>query len=433
MHRTVKKGPCATTQIGLLTGGDDKPYALGLTLGLVAEGIFVEFIGSDFTDAPELHASCLVKYLNLRGSVEPRVSAARKLVRILTYYGRLLRYAAVTRAPILHILWNNRFELIDRTLLMLYYRLLGKKIVFTAHNVNAAKRDCRDSLVNRLSLRIQYRMSDHIFVHTEAMKSDLVSQFRVTPAKVSVIPFGINNVFARSQISSEEAKKRFGVDADEKIVLFFGRIVPYKGLEHLVGAMAEIAARMGNVRLVIAGSIERGDPSYWEFVQREIERTGVRERLIENIEFIPDDQVELYFKAADVLVLPYADIFQSGLPFLAYSFGLPIIATDVGSMKEVIIEGKTGFVCKASDPSDLARHIEKYFASDLYENLGARRQEIQNFANENFSWAKVADITRRVYGDLVREKGVRESSSAGVQNGVTGKNTLARLEQFERP
>ena len=407
MHRTVEKesGPI---QIGLLTGGDDKPYALGLTLGLASAGVFVEFIGSDFTDAPELHASCLVKYLNLRGSVEPGATTASKVFRILTYYGRLLRYAAATRVPVLHILWNNRFELIDRTLLMLYYRFLGKKIVFTAHNVNSAKRDGRDSLANRLSLRFQYQLSDHIFVHTEAMKRELVSQFRVTPAKVSVIPFGINNVFPRSQISSEEAKKRFGVDADEKTMLFFGRIAPYKGLEYLVGAVAEIAGRVGNLRLIIAGSIERGDPSYWELVQREIARTGIRGRLIEKIEFIPDDQVELYLKAADVLVLPYADIFQSGLPFLAYSFGLPIIATDVGSMREVIIEGKTGFVCKAKDPNDLARHIEMYFASDLYENLAARRQEIQNFANENFSWAKVADTTRRVYGDLLSKKGIAE-------------------------
>lgn len=408
MHRIVQKGSDVPIRVGLLTGGDDKPYALGLTLGLVSEGISVEFIGSDITDAPELHAACLVKYMNLRGRVEPRVSVASKLVRILAYYGRLLRYAATTRVPILHILWNNRFELFDRTLLMLYYRFLGKKIVFTAHNVNAAKRDCSDSLVNRLSLRFQYRMSDHIFVHTEAMKSELVSQFGVTARNVSVIPFGINNVFPRSQTTTQEAKKRLSVDTSEKTLLFFGRIAPYKGLEYLVDAIAQIAGRMGNLRLIIAGSIERGDPSYWETVQREIARTGIREHVIERIEFIPDERVELYFKAADVLVLPYADIFQSGLPFLAYSFGLPIIATDVGSMREVIIEGKTGFVCRAKDPSDLARKIETYYASDLYRNLAARRQEIQNFANENFSWAKVADVTQRVYRDLVAKKGNRE-------------------------
>jgi D-inositol-3-phosphate glycosyltransferase len=395
------KASGVSIEVGLLTGGDDKPYALGLTLGLISEGILVEFIGSDIADAPELHTTPLVKFLNLRGSVDPRVNATRKLFRIFIYYGRLLRYAASTRVPILHILWNNRVQLIDRTFLMLYYRFLGKKIVFTAHNVNAGKRDGRDSLLNRLSLRFQYWMSDHILVHTELMKRELVSNFGVTSTRVSVIPFGINNVFPRTQTTSEEAKKWFGLDAAGKAVMFFGRIAPYKGLEYLVRAVAEAAKGAFDLRLIIAGSIERGDPSYWDEIQREIARTGVRDRVIEKIEFIPDDQVELYFKAADVLVLPYTDIFQSGLPFLAYSFGLPIIATDVGSLREVIVEGETGFVCKAKDPVDLARCIEVYYASELYKNLATRRQEIQDFANANFSWAKVAEITRGVYAGLL--------------------------------
>lgn len=397
------KASGVSIEVGLLTGGDDKPYALGLTLGLISEGILVEFIGSDIADAPELHATPLVKFLNLRGSVDPRVNPTRKLVRILTYYVRLLTYAAGTRVPILHILWNNRFQLIDRTFLMLYYRFLGKKIVFTAHNVNAGKRDGGDSLLNRLSLRFQYWMSDHILVHTELMKRELVNDFGVSSTRVSVIPFGINNVFPRTQTTSEEAKKRFGLDATGKAVMFFGRIAPYKGLEYLVRAVAEAAKGVSDLRLIIAGSIERGDPSYWDEIQREIARTGVRDRVIEKIQFIPDDQVEFYFKAADVLVLPYTDIFQSGLPFLAYSFGLPIIATDVGSLREVIVEGRTGFVCKANDPADLTRSIEVYYASQLYKNLATRRQEIQDFANANFSWTKVAETTRGVYAGLLEK------------------------------
>ena len=89
-----------------------------------------------------------------------------KAVRLSTYYLRLLKYAVVAKPRIFHILWNNKFELFDRTLLMLYYRLLGRRVVLTAHNVNAAKRDGRDSLLNRLTLWVQYRLSDHIFVHT---------------------------------------------------------------------------------------------------------------------------------------------------------------------------------------------------------------------------------------------------------------------------
>ena len=75
------------------------------------------------------------------------------------YYVRLVRYAATAKPKLFHILWNNKFELFDRTVLMLYYKLLGKSIVFTAHNVNAGKRDSNDSWLNRLSLKIQYQLA----------------------------------------------------------------------------------------------------------------------------------------------------------------------------------------------------------------------------------------------------------------------------------
>ncbi len=391
-------------RVGLLTGGDDKTYALGLTSALISQGIFVDFVGSDSVDGPELHGTPLVNFLNLRGDQSVRASIGRKIMRILAYYGRLIGYAAVARPPLFHILWNNKFELIDRIVLMIYYRLLRKKIVFTAHNVNAAQRDSKDNLLNRVSLRFQYWMTDHIFVHTERMKAELLAGFGVPVSKVSVIPFGINNVFPRTQITSATAKERLGVRADEKTVLFFGQIAPYKGLEYLVAAMAELRKRRTDLRLIIAGKPKPGNGPYWGQIQQEIARTGLREQVIERIEFIPDNEVELFFKAADVVVIPYTHIFQSGVPFLAYSFGLPVVATDVGSLRDDIIGGKTGFVCEARDPIDLAECIETYFASDLYRQLETRRQQIQDFANEKYSWTKVGEITRGVYTDLLARR-----------------------------
>ena len=111
--------------------------------------------------------------------------------------------------------------------------------------------------------------------------------------------------------------------------------------------------------------------------------------------------VELYFKAADVLVIPYMQIFQSGVPFLAYSFGLPVIATDVGSLRDDIVEGKTGLICRPRDPADLARALTAYFSSKMYRELSATRAEIKRFANNRYSWVKVGQITEAVYGKLL--------------------------------
>ena len=116
------------------------------------------------------------------------------------------------------------------------------------------------------------------------------------------------------------------------------------------------------------------------------------------MEFIPDHEMELYFKAADVLVLPYKEIFQSGILFLSYSFGLPAVATDVGSFKEEIAEGSTGFLCQPNDPAELAKAIERYFASELYLNLATRRAQIREYVNSAHSWDTAADLTYRGYG-----------------------------------
>jgi glycosyltransferase involved in cell wall biosynthesis len=100
-------------------------------------------------------------------------------------------------------------------------------------------------------------------------------------------------------------------------------------------------------------------------------------------------------------VLPYLRIFQSGVLFLAYNFGLPVIASNVGSLKKDVVEGKTGFVCKPRDPADLANTIETYFSSPLYRQLETFRKDIQTFANEKYSWTRVGEITRSVYASLL--------------------------------
>lgn len=388
------------TQVAVLTGGRDRPYALGLAATLIAHGVAFDFIASDELDDPELRRSPLLHFLNLRKEMRSNVSAVRKAVRVALYYWRLLLYAATARPKIFHLLWNNKFAVLDRTLLMLYYRALGKRIVLTVHNVNAGWRDNNDSLVNRLTLRIQYHLCDHLFVHTEQMKRELRACFGVTEAKISVIPFPINNIAPNTGLSSSEARQRLGLGGFHKVLLFFGWIAPYKGLEYLIDAMAVLAPTDPSYRLVIAGLPKNCQP-YWEAIKRRLSNPQLGSCVIERIQFIPDADIESYFKGADVAVLPYVYIFQSGVVFLSYNFGLPVIATDVGSLRDCIVEGRTGFVCKPRDPIDLANQIAAYFASELYEQLPVRRREIQEFGNLGHSWTKVGDMTTAVYGNLL--------------------------------
>jgi glycosyltransferase involved in cell wall biosynthesis len=400
-----KTDPKAETRcevnVGLLTGGFDRPYAIGLATALASKGVLVEVIGSDQMDSPELHAATKVAFRNLQGNKQPNTRLAQRVVRVLIYYARLMCYTASPQPKLFHILWNNEFQFFDRTVLMVYYKIFGKKIVLTAHNVNAGKRDCNDSLLNRLTLRMQYSLSDHIFVHTNKMKRELIEDFGVGERATSVIPFGINNTVPHTDLSPREAKQRLNIKDDERTILFFGAIRPYKGLAYLTRAFRRLAIKDKQYRLIIAGNPKKGCEQYIARIQQEISHEA---RVVQKIQFIPDDEIELYFKAADVVALPYTHVFQSGVLFLAYSFGLPVVATDVGSFREDVIEGRTGFLCKSCDPVDLANAIEKYFESGLFRTLDSQRRHIREYANKTYSWDLVSDITRTIYSELLEGK-----------------------------
>ena len=124
--------------------------------------------------------------------------------------------------------------------------------------------------------------------------------------------------------------------------LFFGNIRPYKGIEYLLAAFQLARGQRADYRLIIAGEPKKGSESIGRDPAKRLGRNS-RGQIILKIEFIPDEETELYLKAADVLVLPYKDIFQSGVLFLGYSFGLPVVATDVGSFREEIVEGRRAF------------------------------------------------------------------------------------------
>ncbi|MFO1152684.1 MAG: glycosyltransferase family 4 protein [Rhodospirillales bacterium] len=394
---------CAqTTSISLLTGGGDRPYALGLAKSLASAGLHIEFIGSDFLEDPELRQNPQVKFLNLRGDVSTDAPFLRKAIRIVLYYLRLLRYAPTAKPAIFHILWNNKIELIDRTVLLWYYKVCGRRLAYTVHNVNIGERDGTDSVINRLTLNVQYRLVDHLFVHTEKMRDRLIEDFSVPAEKISLVALPVNNTIPVTDLSQDEARKRLGVDPSAKVLLFYGAIAAYKGLSYLVEALKIASKSTSELTLLIAGR-PRGPVAYWNEIEQGIAGTDVDKRIIRHIRFIPDEETEAYFKAADVLVLPYTAVFQSGVLLLGYNFGLPVIATDVGSLRDYIIEGKTGIVCQSQDPNDLAKSIEAYFATPMYTDHEATRAYIREFSSKQYSWDRMAQQTKAVYGRVMHD------------------------------
>jgi D-inositol-3-phosphate glycosyltransferase len=345
-----------------------------------------------------------VDFYNLIGNQDPHVSLGKKVLRALRYYVRLVIYVARTDAKLLHILWFYRSPYIERTLLNTYFKILAKKLVFTAHNIDDQARDGKGTLANRVSLRFLYRIVDHILVHTPKMKLQLVEEFGIAEEKVTIVPLGINDVIPESYVSRKEARTQLGLSVNEKILLFFGNIAPYKGLEDPIRALAILIGQDDQCRLVIAGPVKNKDcEGYWREMEELIEDLRLSHYVRKQIGFIPDEDVGVLFKAADVSVLPYKRIYQSGVLLLSYRQGLPVIAADVGSLREDIVEGQTGYLYKAGDPADLAATIRRYFASDLFRELESRSRHIRAYGDERFSWEKNVERTYAVYKHLIKE------------------------------
>jgi D-inositol-3-phosphate glycosyltransferase len=387
-------------KVSLLTGGDDPTYAIPLAAALADQGVHVEFVGNDEMARSEPLKRPDIDYLNLRGNQDPRASVGSKIARILRYYARLLTYAGKTDARLFHILWFNKFELVDRTLLNIFYKLTGKKLVFTAHNVNTRKRDGQDTWLNRATLRVLYALVDHIFVHTELSRTELVRDYRVPPHRITVIPFGLNIDVPDTPLSKVEARAVLGLGAEEHVVLFFGQIAPYKGLDLLVEALEILSSGPTGCRLIIAGRSKTGTESYWRTLKSRLASDGLREHALVRDGFIPAEEVPILFTAADALVLPYRAIYQSGPLSLAYRFGVPVIATRVGSFHHDVIPEVTGFLCESEDPGDLARAIRGYFDSTLYFSGEQTKKRIQEIAHERYSWDQIARTIVETYAKL---------------------------------
>ena len=143
-------------KVSILNAGQENDYLFGLVSGLSKiQSLEIEVVDSD-NSVNLFNEFSRVSFFNLRGDNLSRQPVQVKIWRISRYYIRLLWYTARTKSQIFHIEWENSIALFDRTLLILYYKMWGKKLVFTAHNVYKDARDERATFLGRISLKVMY-------------------------------------------------------------------------------------------------------------------------------------------------------------------------------------------------------------------------------------------------------------------------------------
>lgn len=303
---------------------------------------------------------------------QPRLYSPANMLLVLN----ILKQLSIFNPDVIHIqaghLWFS--------LALPWLRLKGYHIVTTLHDVSPHPGE--NYLRTRLLLFLARKYSQQILVHGRKIK-ELMEEFY--PAnRIHVIPIGEYNV-------APLKKYETGLKEDGNLILFFGRIHQYKGLEYLIRAEPLITREVPGARIVIAG---RGE-SFEKYQQMMVNR----ENFIVYNHYISFKQGAELFERCSLVVLPYVEASQSGVIPAAYGFKKPVVVTDVGSLPEVVEDGKTGYIVPARDEVTLAEAILK-----LLKDKALRKEMGENGYRKlkrDFSWADIAEKTTQIYQEIL--------------------------------
>ncbi len=367
-------------------GGMDY-YDFGLCEGLWASGVRPHLYTSDKTDISAGHLFPVHLSFRKIFSNQPRWLRG---VRYLGAACKTLLDVSCKRIPVVHC---HFFAVGFAELWMvLLARGLRKKVVVTVHDVEPF--DERRS--NPALARLTYACTHHLIVHNETSKTLLTHRLGVSPHRVSVVPHG-NFVKAFPVLSSREAARlRLHWPEDKFILLFFGQLKRTKGLDLLLRALSRVVTG-GNeaIELVIAG--KETDIPFAEY-EKLIEELHLQRFCRADIRFIPNAEVPDFYRAADLIVLPYRRIYQSGVLIMAMSLKVPVLASDLPAMRELVQDSETGFLFRDGDIRDLARQITA-IAADEKKRI-AVAQTAFTAVECSLSWQRIGQRMSAIYANL---------------------------------
>ncbi len=261
-------------------------------------------------------------------------------------------------------------------------KLRNTKVLFMCHNVFPHERFPMDRALTKMTLR----HGDYFTVHAKSDADDLRSILPEANLTVTVHP--AYNFFKIKDMTKAEARDILGIKEDEKVLLFFGLVRPYKGLKHLLNALHLIKqddpGNSRRLRLLIAGDFGGSRPEYDEMIAS----LSIGEMIDIDGRHLPINEVEKYFAACDLVVLPYEDATQSGVIQVAYSFDRPVLATRVGGLPDVVIDGETGYLTQPFRPDLIADAIKDFFDNDRATGFS------EGIARERYrySWEKMENV-----------------------------------------
>lgn len=294
-------------------------------------------------------------------------------------------------ARILHIHWvsfatkkfgplSPLFSTINSYVCLAFAKLLGFRIIWTVHNIVPHEQLTLD---DKAISRFLSRIASATIAHSRETISQMES-IGLSTKNVHIIPIGSYIGSYPDTISRDDARKRLGIADDEFVVLFLGIIRAYKGVPDLLDAMSH--ATQPRVRLVIAGACD--DPA----LRRQITDYQTKHAALFHDGFVDDEELQIYFRAADVTCLPFKTITTSGSALLALSFATPVIAPKIGALKE--FPQNVGWLYDPDESDALLNALTQAIAQK--NHLDSYQKNAYTYAS-SLSWDKIAVQTKELY------------------------------------
>lgn len=262
------------------------------------------------------------------------------------------------------------------------------KKIFICHNVFPHERFPMDRFLTKMTLK----KGDGFIVHSKSDGKDLESIDENLVYREN--PHPTYNAFKIANLSKKEARGQLGIDADKKLLLFFGFVREYKGLKYLLNAMPALKEQYGNgIKLLVVGSFDGDKDNYMKIV----EDNNIND-VVDVIDgYIPDNEVEKYFAACDLVVLPYETATQSGIVQIAYGFEKPVIVTNVGGLPDVVEDGVTGYVVEPKNEKTLAKRISDYYMPNVADCM---KKSVKECAYR-FDWDRIVEKIEELRSDCI--------------------------------
>lgn len=255
--------------------------------------------------------------------------------------------------------------------------LRREKILFVCHNVFPHERFPLDRLLTKWTLGC----GRYFITQSKMDARDLLSVKH--DAVYRVTPHPTYGMFCKQGMSMQKAREQLQIDQGQRVLLFFGFVRKYKGLQYLLEAMKLLKERDFKVQLWVVGDFGEDKEEYVEQIRAfEI---GDQVQMVEG--YVPDDEVEKYFAASDLVVLPYLSATQSGIVQIAFGFEKPVLVTEVGGLPDVVTNGKTGYVVEPRSAEMIAEAIMDYYINNRREAFVSQIEK----EKDRFSWKTFVD------------------------------------------